>query len=182
MDVTMSDAIEAAVLVPLSRTDSGATTVTLIRRVDRGTHAGEIGLPGGKREAADPSLRATAIRETCEEIGVAAADIRVLERLPPVHTRTTGFLIQPFLACVHRRQPWSPQLAEVAEIIELDLRDLARPQARTREWIDLPGGVEPIAADCFRIGEVRIWGATYRILDPLMRRFNREGPEVWPPG
>ncbi|MDZ7747808.1 MAG: CoA pyrophosphatase [Halofilum sp. (in: g-proteobacteria)] len=161
----------AAVLVPLFRTPAGARRVALIRRVDAGPHAGEIALPGGKQEPGDASLQATAVRETVEEIGVAAGDIEVLASLPVVETFTTGFAIHPFLARVRPPAAWSPQAEEVAEVVELAVEDLLRPGARTRERIEYAGRTQALDVDCYRLGDLRIWGATFRILEPVLARL-----------
>ena len=172
----MPEPTDAAVLVPLFRRDGAGLQLALIRRVNAGIHAGEIGLPGGKREPGDASLRATALRETAEEIGVAPADVEILEELPVVRTLTTRFAIHPFLARIRPPDAWVPQAEEVDAVIEIALRDLLRPATRTRERIDYPGVAEPFAVDCFRVGDVRIWGATYRILDPLVARLDDGSP------
>ena len=45
--------------------------------------AGEVCLPGGKRDADDTSNVATALREAREEIGLDAANVRVIGCLQP---------------------------------------------------------------------------------------------------
>jgi 8-oxo-dGTP pyrophosphatase MutT (NUDIX family) len=52
---------------------------TLVR-----THKGQIGFPGGRREAGDISPVATALRETHEEIGLHPEAVEVLGMLPPL--------------------------------------------------------------------------------------------------
>lgn len=163
--------VPSAVLVPLFTTAEGERRIVLIRRVNRGAHAGEIAFPGGKREAGDVTLAATAIRETVEETGAAADGIVLVESLPPVPTFTTGFLIHPFLARIQRPDRWQAQASEVAEIIELPVSDLLRPGACRHERIETPGFAESTEFPCLRVGEVRIWGATWRILSPLLPRL-----------
>ncbi|HYX34157.1 MAG TPA: CoA pyrophosphatase [Oligoflexus sp.] len=52
---------------------------TLVR-----THKGQIGFPGGRREATDASPVVTALRETHEEIGLPPGAVEVLGMLPPL--------------------------------------------------------------------------------------------------
>jgi 8-oxo-dGTP pyrophosphatase MutT (NUDIX family) len=167
----MSPTVESAVLVALFAGADGTPHLLLIRRVNRGAHAGQIALPGGRREPGDRSLAATAVRETVEETGAAAEGISLLEALTPVHTHTTGFRIHPFLARIERPECWRPEPGEVDEIIELPLADLLRPEARRHERIAAPGLPEPAYFPCLRVGSIRIWGATWRILAPLLPRL-----------
>ena len=174
----MPRTVESAVLVPLLVGPDGDRRLLLIRRVNRGAHAGQIALPGGKREAGDRTLAATAIRETVEETGATADAIPLNEPRPSVYTFTTGFRIHPFLARIERPDHWRPEPGEVEEIIELPLADLLRPEARRHERIAAPGLTEPAEFPCLRIGPIRIWGATWRILEPLLPRL---ADPTWPP-
>ena len=168
--------LQSAVLIPVFRAHGGEWHVVLIRRVNRGAHAGEIALPGGKHEPGDASLAATAIRETAEEIGACPAGIEVLESLPSVHTRVTGFEIHPFLARIEPPACWVPEPGEVATVLPLPVTDLLRPGARRRERFTPPGAVAASEFPCLRLGPVRIWGATYRILDPVLPRLGANDP------
>jgi 8-oxo-dGTP pyrophosphatase MutT (NUDIX family) len=60
----------AAVLVPVYRDEDGRLRLVLIVRTDRGLHGGQLALPGGKADADDETLMATALREAEEEIGL----------------------------------------------------------------------------------------------------------------
>ena len=59
-------------------------------------HPGQIAFPGGRQDAGDPDLAATALREAREEIGLDPAQVRILGTLP-VHETVTGFWSRPFL-------------------------------------------------------------------------------------
>src|SRR5438477_2349207 len=77
----------AAVLVPLYESD-GDTNVVLIKRPETmPSHRGEIAFPGGKFEAGvDADLRATALREAHEEVGLAPGDVEIVARLDGIGT------------------------------------------------------------------------------------------------
>ncbi len=45
---------------------------------------GEISLPGGRRDKSDETLKATALRETTEEVGIPAGKIEIIGRLDSV--------------------------------------------------------------------------------------------------
>ena len=69
---------DAAVLVPLYVDRDGELHVVFTRRrSDLRRHAGEISFPGGRSDEGE-DLRATALREACEEIGLPADDVELV--------------------------------------------------------------------------------------------------------
>jgi 8-oxo-dGTP pyrophosphatase MutT (NUDIX family) len=170
--------IEAAVLVPVFRREDGALRIVLIRRSARGVHGGQLAFPGGKCETADRSPLDTALREAREEIGIASDRVAVLAHLPPVETLVTGFQIFPFLARIEPRDAWQCQDDEVAEVIEVLARDLARPEAHAEDMTDFPDWTGPRPLPFYRIGPHRLWGATYRILHQLLPRLLADEWEI----
>jgi len=159
---------EAAVLVPVYRRGDGELALVLVRRSDWGIHGGQIALPGGTRSPGDGSPRDTALREAHEEIGLATETTRILEELAVVETHSTGYRITPFLARIVRPTRWRRQEREIAEILEVPVADLARPEAEGEGTVDLPGGGTLGRQRFYRVEHYRIWGATYRILQPLL--------------
>lgn len=168
----MHEQTQAAVLVPVFRDPAAGLRLVVIRRVDAGIHGGQISFPGGKHEPADASLVATAIRETGEEIGVGPGDVEIIEALPLVRTLSSHFDIHPFLGRIRPPAAWRPQEREVAEVIELDVAALARPGARGLRSVQPRTAATPITVPCFDIAGMLIWGATYRILEPLVARLS----------
>lgn len=162
---------ESAVLVPIFRDAVGEATLVLVRRTNYGVHGGQLAFPGGKREPADASLLATALRETEEEIGLPAAAIEVLAELPPVHTRSNGFQIAPFLARISPPPTWRFDPIELAEVLQVPVRHLADPTTAGQELWQLPGWPAPELIDFWRVGPHHLWGATYRIVHALLPRL-----------
>jgi 8-oxo-dGTP pyrophosphatase MutT (NUDIX family) len=143
-----------------------------VRRGPRGVHGGQLALPGGRREPEDADLLATALREAEEEIGLDRASVDVLSELQVVTTATTGFRIAPFLGRLAGPPPsWRRQESEIAEVLEVAIDELARPGTHREEPMQLPGWPEPRLIPCYRIGEHQLWGATYRIVHPLLPRL-----------
>jgi 8-oxo-dGTP pyrophosphatase MutT (NUDIX family) len=163
--------VDAAVLVPLYRDGSGNMRVVLVRRTDGGVHGGQIALPGGKREPGDDSLLDTALREAHEEIGLDPDSVEVLVKLPEVVTMTTRFRIQPYLGRITPSQSWTREPREIAEIIDVCVADLARPSARGASMEKFPSWPEARRIEFFHLGPHRLWGATFRILEPLIPRL-----------
>src|SRR5258708_4236487 len=120
---------EAAVIVPVFRTPEGELRVLLVRRGPEGIHGGQIAFPGGMRDAADQSLLDTAVRELNEELGVPAADVKILGNLPVMETLTTGYTVSPFLAQMLKPGRRTPCQREIAEVFEIPVVYLATPES-----------------------------------------------------
>lgn len=158
---------DAAVLVPLYRDARGAMhSVFTRRRADLRSHPGEISFPGGRQEAEDGDLLATALRETEEEVGLPRSGIDVAGALPPTPTMVTSYAIYPFVGVIEPGFAWVPAADEVAEVLELGLRDVQAGHDRRRL---VRRGI-PFETDVYEVGDTLIWGATARIVGDLLAR------------
>jgi 8-oxo-dGTP pyrophosphatase MutT (NUDIX family) len=165
----MKRTVASAVLVPVYRDRAGELHVVLVVRGEHGRHGGQVALPGGTHAEGDADLRETALREAEEEIGLERRAVEILATLPEVDT-STGYLVTPFLARLVAEPPaWKRQEREIAEVLSVTLGDLTRPDLRGEEMLDLPRG--PRRVRFVRLGPHKLWGATYRILDPLIPRL-----------
>ncbi len=162
---------DAAVLVPLYPRDGDFVTVMTVRRMDLRRHAGEISFPGGRQDAPDEDLRTTALREAEEEIGLARDGVDLVGALPPVGTFVTGYRVFPFVGLIAPGLRWTPQEAEVAEMLELPLQALVRGHAMKRL---IRRGV-PIRTPTYTVDGHLVWGATARIVQSLLERL---GPDL----
>jgi 8-oxo-dGTP pyrophosphatase MutT (NUDIX family) len=157
---------DAAVLVPLYPDGDDLVAVFTERRSDLPQHAGEISFPGGRQDEPDEDLRATALREAEEEIGLKASDVELVGALPPVGTFVTGYRIHPFVGLIEPGHAWQPQETEVARILELSLSDLRRGFEMQRL---LRKGL-PIKTPTYTVDGHFVWGATGRIVRSLLER------------
>lgn len=110
---------QAAVLVPLLYRDDEHYLI-LTRRTEKVLHhKGEISFPGGARDPQDHDLLETALRETEEEIGIPASNVRILGTLDDTFTLVSGFVVTPYLGVVH--YPYYPKInaTETKEILEI---------------------------------------------------------------
>jgi 8-oxo-dGTP pyrophosphatase MutT (NUDIX family) len=167
VELEVSGATNAAVLVPLYEQDGEIHAVFTRRRDDLRRHPGEISFPGGRHEPGDANLVQTALRETDEEIGLAPAAVRIVGALRPTPTIATGYAIYPFVGVIEPGARWTLSPDEVASVLELTLTDLRDGYGRRRL---LRRGL-PIRTDTFVVGDELIWGATARILQDLLERL-----------
>jgi 8-oxo-dGTP pyrophosphatase MutT (NUDIX family) len=141
----------AAVLVPLSLRN-GEACVWLVRRPNEmRSHAGQVAFPGGKNDPADDSLRATALREAEEELGLSPARVDVLGVMDDYLT-VTGFTITPWVGWLEEPFEAKPNPSEVARVFTVPLREFFAP----------PSGVAPLQRWDVE-GEI-VWGATAAIV------------------
>ncbi len=162
--------VNSAVLVPVYRDSENRLRMVFILRSSGGIHGGELSSPGGKHEPGDETLLFTALRETHEEIGLAPDHVMILAELPPVETRSTGFRIFPFLGSINPPD-WVVDKHEVAEVIDLDLESLTDPAMYGEEVKDYYNWPAPRLIAFCRVGNYKLWGASLRILQPLLPRI-----------
>jgi 8-oxo-dGTP pyrophosphatase MutT (NUDIX family) len=153
------------VLVPLYR--EPLTAVFTVRRDDLRRHAGEISFPGGRQDHPEEDLRATALREAEEEIGLDPGGVELVGALPPVGTFVTGYRIFPFVGLIEPGQTWRPQATEVAEVLEFTLEELVRGHEMQRL---IRKGV-PVKTPTYTVEGHLVWGATARIVQELLERL-----------
>ena len=158
---------DAAVLVPLYVEDDEIHAVFTKRREDLRRHPGEISFPGGSYDEGEPDLRATALREAYEEIGLPPDAVEILGALQPTPTIATGYAVYPFVGLIEPGRVWTLSAREVAEVLELSLSELKSGYARRRL---IRRGL-PIRTDTYLVGDHLIWGATARILADLFDRI-----------
>lgn len=151
---------EAAVLVPVTRSDDPELILTL-RASGLSTHGGEVAFPGGRRDPEDRDLIHTALREAEEEIGLPPGRVTLVGTLDTYETRT-GFEIVPVVGLV--APPFAMRLdaREVAEVFEVPLAFILDPANHERHSRVFQGVRRQFYAMPY--GERYIWGATAGML------------------
>jgi 8-oxo-dGTP pyrophosphatase MutT (NUDIX family) len=158
---------DAAVLIPLFERGGDLVAVLTERRHDLSRHAGEISFPGGRQDLEEEDLRATALREAEEEIGLPAGAVEIVGGLQPTPTVVTNYAIYPFVGVIEAGLRWTLSAAEVDEVLELPLPRLRDSYERRRL---LRRGV-PFVTDVYVVDDHLIWGATARIVADLLERL-----------
>ena len=142
--------------------------VCLIRRAEHEPDrwSGHMALPGGRVDANDPSIRAAAIRETREEVGLqldSAPYLGALGTMPvSAAGQPTGMSLSPFVFHLGDMLEGFTLSEEVAQAFWVPLQHLLDPRNATRRPtfrdgvpLDRPAVVDQ--------GDY-IWGLTYRVL------------------
>ena len=162
--------IPAAVAIVLHDGDAGIEAL-FIHRAERAgdTWSGQIAFPGGRRDPGDADLRATALRETHEELGIDLASADGLGVLDDLHPRTPVLppvVVRPFVFAL-TAAPVMTLSAEVQAAFWVPLRALLAPGVRQELTVRHPG-LPPQVMPAYVLGKHTIWGMSERILTPLV--------------
>jgi len=160
----------ASVLVPLIERASDYHVLLTQRAAHLKNHAGQISFPGGRQEPEDASVVATALRETREEVGLAADFISIAGLLDTYETRT-GYLVTPVVGFVRDGFELTLDSFEVAHAFEVPLEFVLDPSnhvIETRPW----NGAER-RYYVLQYEQHYIWGATAGMLVDLYRRLSK---------
>lgn len=158
-----------ALVLRASALEGGDAEVLLIRRAEHPDDpwSGHMAFPGGRREPADESLEATAVREAFEEVGLAlAAHGQLVARLDDVPAmargKRLGLTITPFVFVFADADAALRPNDEVAEALWAPVGPLARGEGAGTVSYDYAG--QTLELPCLRVGERVVWGLTYHML------------------
>ena len=171
-------------------TGTRAATALILRDAERGPEglfieravragdpwSGNVGLPGGRVEPGDRSLRETAERETREEIGVDLATGRFLGRLSDI----AGAHLPVRVACFVYLVTVAPPLLlsdEVREAFWVPLESLADRKRRITAQIGFDGRTVTTPAMVLpEPDRPLLWGITYRLIAEFLEIALEERP------
>jgi len=161
----------AAVALIIRAGDNGAPELLFIKRSEYPADpwSGQVAFPGGREEAADPTLADTAIRETREETGIDLVRdgtvIGTLDDLRPNTVKLPAVIVRPYVVLLNRFEPLVLS-DEVALAFWVPLEAFKDAPA----WRDtdvLARGAQMNRRAFHHQGQV-IWGMTERILAQLL--------------
>jgi 8-oxo-dGTP pyrophosphatase MutT (NUDIX family) len=163
-----TDLKPAGVLIPIIEHEDSLTVLLTRRSSALRYHASQVSFPGGRMEIGDADIRATALRETWEEVGIQPADVDIAGYLEPTPT-ITGYAVTAVVGILPAGLDLRIDPNEVERTFEVPLNyllDVANQRASEREW---NGQRLPIVE--FHFASERIWGATANILLDLRQRL-----------
>ena len=143
----------------------GVWRMLLTRRTDEvETHKGQISFPGGMREPGE-TLEQTALRETFEEVGIPADRIEILGQFHD-YISITDVCVTPFAARLHVPFPITPQVHEVAEVLQVPIQTFFTPELMSvkKGWFQ----EQPVSEYYYAYGAHTIWGLTARIIHDFL--------------
>jgi 8-oxo-dGTP pyrophosphatase MutT (NUDIX family) len=165
-DVAISNPKKASILMLIYPKKSKSHLVLILRASYNGVHSSQVAFPGGKVESFDANYRATALRETQEEIGVSPEKITIIKDFTPIYIPPSNFMVFPFLGFSSEELIFRKDPEEVSGTIELPLdlflddRILSSQIMNTSymDFLEVPG---------FQIENDFVWGATAMMLNEL---------------
>ncbi len=163
------DARPSAVLCLLFPLKEELHVLLMKRREDKTAHSGQVSFPGGSYDASDADMRATALREANEEVGILSAEVEILGALTPLYIPVSNFNVYPFVGFAKQKPEYNLSHNEVAYTLEVPLETLFHEDRKTVAEVVSPKSpeiVRKVNAYVLDDGTV-IWGATAMILSEL---------------
>jgi 8-oxo-dGTP pyrophosphatase MutT (NUDIX family) len=129
-------------------------------------HSGEVSFPGGGQDEGE-DLVDTALREACEEVGLARDGVEIIGELDHLSTITSNSFIVPYVALVHGGRPHlHPNPAEVDAVLHVAFSELLDPAVYREERWDIFGTDRSMWF--FELVGDTVWGATAAMLRQLL--------------
>ncbi len=155
---------DAAVLLAL--TDEREPRILLSRRSSTlNQHAGEVSLPGGKRDRSDTSNIAVALREAWEETALDPFSVRLLGELPTQMSRS-GLKVKPIVGVIPADTVLQAHPGEIERIFFMPVSMLLNDKP-TPYRVQMKAGAFVVPS--FQVDGEVVWGLTGRILVDLAR-------------
>lgn len=171
----------SSVLVPLLEKEGEPHILFEVRAQGLRRQPGEICFPGGGVEEQDKNEEETAIRETCEELGLSREQIKMIAPLD-LYVAPLRSIVYPYVGVILEPHAMKPNTVEVGEVFTVPLRFLLtnkpkshRIQMQFRPDDSFPFHLIPRGRQ-YKFGEAQvseyfyiyedyvIWGLTARIL------------------
>ena len=146
-----------------------------LRRADLRGHSGQVSFPGGQQELQDETLADTAVRETCEEIGICRELVHILGSLPKFYIPTSHYDVYPTVARCAATPRFQANPDEVEEIFSLALCDLLHPKFKREETWRIED--RDVRVPYYAVKGHKVWGATAIMLSELEVRLRLVLPE-----
>lgn len=167
----------AAVMILIYPAENGLLeTVLTLRASGLRGHSGQVSFPGGRQEPEDEDFRATARRETCEEIGIGGEGLSILGQLPQFYIPASHHSVCPVVGQYRGQPVFRHNPAEVAAVFSLALEDLLKPRFKFAETRRIRG--VDVRVPYYDVQGHKVWGATAMLLSELEARLRQVLPQA----
>lgn len=165
-DYSVHNPKTSAVLSLFYPKEDEAHVLLIVRSAYPGVHSSQIAFPGGKKETEDLDLKQTALRETNEEVGVNAAEVKIVKQWSDIYIPPSNFIVSPFMGIIEKRPDFLLQPDEVSAIIELPVSQLLDDRLVQNVQMSTSYATN-IQVPAFVIEKHIVWGATAMILSEI---------------
>ncbi|KEF31754.1 MAG: CoA pyrophosphatase [Gammaproteobacteria bacterium] len=171
---------EAGILVPITNDDRNPEMIFTLRSANLSTHRGQVAYPGGKRDPGDPSLAATALRETHEEIGLPPEQVNVIAPLSQVMSRY-GILVTPYVGVIPADHPLEHNPDEIESVFRVPLSFFLEDRRERTDALNFLN--HTFYVPCYRWERYQIWGLSAVVLVDFLNAVYDAGIDLLePPG
>ncbi len=170
-EVTVPDNAKLAAVLTLFVPKNGEWQVVFIERVssnERDKHKGQISFPGGKFEEEDQNTAQTALRETEEEVGILAKDVKLIGELSELYIPVSNFRVQPHVGVLAYAPTFRLQVSEVSHAFEVPFSHFLDPSIRKVATIPLGNNLSLPDTPYFDLNGKVLWGATAMMMSELI--------------
>lgn len=166
---------QAAVMILLyAEIDARLQIVLTLRNAELRGHSGQVSFPGGSQDPQDASLTDTALRETCEEIGICGDRIEILGYLPRFYIAASHYDVCPIVASYAGIPEFEANPDEVGEVFSFSLEDLLQQRFKSVEQRMIRG--YNVRVPYYDVKGHKVWGATAMMLSELEERLRSALP------
>jgi 8-oxo-dGTP pyrophosphatase MutT (NUDIX family) len=169
---------EAGILVPVTDNERNPEMVFTLRSSNLSTHRGQVAYPGGKRDPADLSLAATALRETHEEIGLPPEQVSLISPLSQVMSRY-GILVTPYVGVIPDESAMTANPDEIESIFRVPLSFFLEDRRERTDQLTFLNST--IYVPCYRWQRYQIWGLSAVVLVEFMNAVYDAGINIMEP-
>jgi 8-oxo-dGTP pyrophosphatase MutT (NUDIX family) len=127
-------------------------------------HKGQISFPGGQYDPEDADLKACALREAHEEVGIPPSVVNMIGPLTDLYIPVSNFHVHPYLGYMTHTPTYTQQTAEVKSIIETPLSILQQSGIRKLTTIKVSESIILNDVPYFDVFGNVVWGATAMML------------------